>query len=139
MENYMLMLRADEIDFSSYSPADYQRILEDFDKWNAAMISENRLIASANLKTGQGRTLKGTTVKNGPYSEAIEVITGIFLIRASDYEDAVKIASGCPFLSRGGSVEVRLVPTLEFENVALEMVERDIKNRAQKAAVDGAK
>jgi hypothetical protein len=130
MQYYMLLLRSEKIDFGGYSADDVQQILADFDRWNAAMIRDQKLVASGSLDDGKGRLLRGElVVKDGPFSEVRETITGFFLIRADGYEDAATVASGCPFLARGGSVEVRLVPELEFEDVAGSIVEAQLRRR----------
>lgn len=132
MEYFMLMLRAEKIDFALYSPDDYQKLLADFDRWNNGMIEKGSLIASASLRTGEGKTIRGErVVKDGPYSEAKEVVTGFFVVRAENYEKAVEIGSGCPFLTRGGSVEVRLIPRLEFEDAAKPIMEEHASARAK--------
>jgi hypothetical protein len=131
MNFYMLFLRSETIDFASYSPEDMQKILADFDEWNAKSIRDGKLLASGNLSSGKSKTVRNiSVVTDGPYSEAKESVTGFFLIRAVDEDEAVRIASGCPFLPRGGSVEVRLIPRLEFEDVALQVMEDHAHERA---------
>lgn len=49
------------------------------------------------------------TVTDGPYAEAKEVLGGFSIIEARDLDHAAQIASGCPVLQFGGSVEVRPV------------------------------
>jgi len=119
MQRFILLLRSEEIDFSSYSPEDYQRLLSDFDEWNI-MLEKKGLLASAGLNGNDAQTVRrkeGETVTDGPYCETKEAITGICLINADDHEHAVKLASACPFISRGGSVEVRGINQLEIEQL----------------------
>jgi hypothetical protein len=52
---------------------------------------------------------KRRTVTDGPYPEAKEVLGGFSIIEARDLNQAAQIASGCPILEFGGSVEVRPV------------------------------
>lgn len=133
MNNYALFLRNETIDFGAYSPEEMQKLMADFDAWNATMISDGRLIASASLQGGGGKILRpGHIVADGPYTEAKEAVTGLLLITATDDNAAVMIASGCPFLPRGGSVEVRLIPELEFENAAQAIVTAHAKARQAK-------
>ena len=123
MNNYILFLRNETIDFSSYSPEESQKIMSDFDKWNTEMIKEGLLIASGSLQGGEGRTFRaGNIVTDGPYSEAKEVVTGFLMIQANDLDHASEIASKSPFLPRGGSVEVRPIPQMEFEDAALAII-----------------
>ena len=133
MNFYALLLRNETIDFASYSPEEMQRIMSDFDAWNARMIGEGQLIASASLQGGSGSTLRTGVVSDGPYSEAKEAVAGLLLIQAADYDQAVAIAAECPFLPRGGSVEVRPIAELEFEDAAQPLVESQIQARSQKA------
>jgi hypothetical protein len=133
MNAFVLLLRNESIDFSSYSPEDMQEIMSDFDAWNQSMISEGRLIVSGSLQGGKGKTIrKGPNVTDGPYSESKEAIQGFLLVHAEDYEKAAVIGAGCPFVSRGGSVEVRMVPQLDFEDAALPIVNEHMKARSQK-------
>lgn len=124
MNHYVLLLRRESIDFAAYSPEQMQALMAEFDAWNARMISKQRLIASANLPPNKGATIRtGPIVADGPYSEAKEAVTGLLLIAASDEAEARTIASECPFLSRGGSVELRLIAQLEFEDAAGPLVD----------------
>lgn len=131
MNYYTLFLRNETIDFASYSPEEMQRIMSDFDAWNKQMISEGQLIASASLQGGGGKTLRGGVVTDGPYSEAKEAVAGLLLIQAADLDQAAAIAAACPFLPRGGSVEVRLLGELDFEDAALAIVEAHSRKRAE--------
>lgn len=124
MNHYVLLLRRESINFAGYSPEQMQALLAEFDAWNAGMIGKHRLIASANLPVGKGATIRtGPLVTDGPYSEAKEAVTGLLIIAAVDADEATAIASGCPFLTRGGSVEVRPIAQLEFEDAAGPLVE----------------
>ncbi|MDX1417352.1 MAG: YciI family protein, partial [Candidatus Promineifilaceae bacterium] len=127
-----LLLRNEAIDFASYSPEEMQRIMSDFDQWNAQMIGKEQLIASASLQGGGGKTLRKGVVSDGPYSEAREAVAGLLLIRADDMEQAVAVAGMCPFLPRGGSVEVRQVGELEFEDAAQQIVDAHMQARLEK-------
>lgn len=61
-----------------------------------------------------GRVVRGQdkTVTDGPYAETKEIIGGFSIVEARDFAHAAEIASGCPILERGGSVEVRPVLAL---------------------------
>jgi hypothetical protein len=52
-------------------------------------------------------------VTDGPFTEAKDVIGGFSIIEAKDLQHAARIASGCPILDDGGSVEVR--PIRKFD------------------------
>jgi hypothetical protein len=63
------------------------------------------------LDRSSGKVVEGrkTIVTDGPYAESKEVIGGYSLIEARNLDEAARIASGCPILEIGGSVEVRPV------------------------------
>ena len=66
-------------------------------------------------RTGKVVRGKGKTITDGPYAESKEVIGGFSIIEARDAAEAARIASGCPILGGGGSVEVRPVRRLDLE------------------------
>lgn len=51
-------------------------------------------------------------ITDGPFTETKDVVGGYSLIEAGDFDEAVRIASGCPVVEHGGSVEVR--PVMQF-------------------------
>ncbi len=57
---------------------------------------------------------KRKSVTDGPYAETKDVVGGFSIIEAKDVEEAARIASGCPILDGGGSVEVRPVMQLNL-------------------------
>jgi len=61
-----------------------------------------------------GRVVRGprTSVTDGPYAETKEVVGGFSIIEARDATHAAEIASACPIVALGGSVEVRPVMAL---------------------------
>ena len=46
----------------------------------------------------------------------------------------MSIAMGCPFLPRGGSVEVRMAPQLDFEDAAQPIMQEHARARRTKGA-----
>lgn len=134
MNFYALFLRNETIDFAAYSPEEMEKIMSDFDEWNSQMIDAGQLIASASLQGGAGKTIHaGGVVSDGPYSEAKEAVAGVLFIQAGNDDQAAAIAASCPFLPRGGSVEVRQIPELEFEEAARPIVEAHSRARIVKA------
>lgn len=132
MKFYTLLLRKESIDFSVFSAEETQRLLADFDAWNASMIGPGKLIVSASLG-GKGKIVRqGGVVKDGPFAEPREAVTGFVMIQAEDDAEAAEIASRCPFVSRGGSVEVRPAPQVEFEDAAGPVLSEHAEARAAK-------
>jgi hypothetical protein len=83
-------------------------------KWRAWMadISAKGCLKSVGLPLERGGNVvvgRQKIVTDGPFTETKEVVGGFSLIEARDLSHAVQLASGCPILERGGSVEVRPV------------------------------
>jgi hypothetical protein len=47
-------------------------------------------------------------VTDGPYAEAREVIGGLFIVEAQNYEEVVELSKDCPHLDFG-TIEIREV------------------------------
>ena len=112
MPNYIFLLYDNPAAFENVSPEEIQDIIQKFAEWKQRIRQDGVLVSSEKLQDGTGRVLRQsggkTVVTDGPYTESKEIIGGVFLIKARDYEHAVEIARGCPQLGYG-SVEVREV------------------------------
>jgi hypothetical protein len=117
MSEFMLLLHESPSDFSDVSPEEIQRIIGEYTAWRDELEKKARLVQSHKLRDEGGRSLSlesgSVRVVDGPYSEAKEVVGGYFVIRASDYAEAVEISRGCPHLKFGGRIELREIEQLE--------------------------
>jgi hypothetical protein len=90
-----------------------QASIKPFQDWIGGIAAQNKLVSPPKRWDLSGRVItqnNGATI--GPYAEMKESIGGLFLIRATDYEEAIEIAQGCPILQFGAVVEVRMsMPT----------------------------
>jgi hypothetical protein len=93
-------------------PEEIQDIMERFRAWGAKLRAEGKMISGVKLTEEGGKVVsaqKGSVaVFDGPYSETKEVLGGILLIQAEDYEEAIALARTCPGLGLG-SIAVRQV------------------------------
>lgn len=114
MPQYMLLLH-DNGTFPDLSPEEIQGVIRRYMEWRSRVASNGRSITGHKLKDGEGRLLRGKVgapvVTDGPYAEATEVIGGLFLIDASDYDEAQRLASDCPHLEFG-TIEIREIQRL---------------------------
>jgi len=107
----MLILRADvQADYSHLGPADFEQILAEYTAWGERMAGEGRMMLGRKLTDQGGKVIwpqKGdTVVKDGPYVETKEVVGGVYVLKADDYDHAVRLCEGHPNF-RFGSIEVR--------------------------------
>lgn len=73
-------------------------------------LAESGKLSGAQPLAPEGRVLRGTAKKltDGPFMEGKEVLGGYVLLKANDYDEAVKISEGCPILDdENGTVEIR--------------------------------
>ncbi len=112
MERFLMLLHENPSDFATVSPADMQRIIEGYKAWTERLHREGKLEQGEKLKDEGGRRLsrKGgqPVVTDGPYTEAKDVVGGLFILKARTYEEAVQLAMSCPHLDHG-EIELRAI------------------------------
>lgn len=76
--------------------------------WQVGLAEQGILVGGDPLKT-TGKLVEGQNkiVTDGPCIDANEMIGGYLLVNASDLDEAVEIAKGCPIFLEDGKVEVR--------------------------------
>ena len=112
MPQYMLLLHDAGTMPPDLSPEDMQAIIQRYIDWRTKAAANGRKVEGHKLRDGEGRLLRGKVgapmITDGPYAEAKEIIGGLFMIEARDYNEAVKLASDCPHLEFG-TIEIREV------------------------------
>lgn len=108
MPNFILLLRDDPSAFDKFSPAEMEAIIMRYAEWRKSKTASGQVLLGHKLRDGSGKILADGKVTDGPFVEAKEVMAGLFIIEAKDYDEAVAIASTCPHM-QFGSIEVREV------------------------------
>ena len=112
MSKFVLMFRMDITSKEAQpTPEQIEIYLEQWGKWINDIATQNKLADGGNHLSTEGRVLRSNNViTNGPYTEKGESIAGYIIIKATNFDEAVKIAKACPILQGDGtSVEVRKV------------------------------
>ena len=106
MPQYMLALYDDPSGWKKLSPEEMQKAVEKYMAWG----KRPYVVQGKRLGADLGRVLKGVNGKaratDGPYSETKEVLGGIYLIEAKDYDEAVQRTLDHPHLEHG-TIELR--------------------------------
>ena len=112
MPNYVLLLHDAGSFPADISPQEIQAIIQRYVAWRQQVQQGGRAVTGHKLRDGEGRVLRGKSgapaVKDGPYAEAREVIGGLFIIEAENYDEAVALCRDCPHLDFG-AIEIREV------------------------------
>lgn len=94
------------------SPEQMQMALKPYQEWIAGIGAQDKLVALPKRWDLQGRIISLAQSKKqvvtGPFTESKASVGGVVLIKADDYDEAVKIAEKCPIIEYGAIVEVRM-------------------------------
>lgn len=108
---FMLMLRSAANEPADRSPEELQRVKE-YSAW-ARKLGQAGLLVDGEKLTNETKLVElsnGKSVVSGDQIDLHEKpIGGYFLIRASDYQQAIGIAEECPHLKYGGTIEIRRI------------------------------
>jgi hypothetical protein len=113
MSEYVILFRSTEAQANDAmgTPERAQRALETWRAWVQELESKGHLANMGQPLERSGRVVRGKdkVVTDGPYAEAKDMVLGFMVLTAKDLEHATQIASGCPIVIGGGSVEIRPV------------------------------
>ena len=101
---YLLLLHVREMPGAVRRPADEARIVAEYARWARGLSEAGKLVVAEKLADAPAEVLGP-----GMPSADNDRIGGFFLIRASSFEEAQRIASDCPHLQYGGRVELRAI------------------------------
>ncbi len=113
MKDFLFVFRTDYSAMPKGSPEETQAMTKRWMDWVGGIAAQNKLSDKGNRLDASGKVVRSNNViTNGSYIEIKESIGGYSLVRAESYEDAVKLAIGCPIITEGGNVEVREISVL---------------------------
>ena len=105
MPRYVLLLHETPADYAAMTAAQMKDLVARYAAWSREMREKGVLKDGHKLTDDGGRRLtrsgKGVVATDGPYSEAKEVIGGLFVIEAADDAEAEALTRGCPHLHSG--------------------------------------
>jgi hypothetical protein len=145
MARYMIIVKSSYEEEVNPPPMDFDQMLVDMGKYNKMLMDAGVMLAGEGLtQSKDGAKVafakgKPPTVKDGPFTEAKELVGGFWIIKARDLDEALGWARQVPFDS--GEVEVRRVSEMEDfkvndatrETLEAEQIARDTGKWPQKA------
>lgn len=100
MKEFLLIAKGNRTTWDATSEADWKSVIEGFNKWVGLMKEKNLWIRGDRLTTKRADIQKMKNdfqVHDGPFIETKEV-TGFFLFRAENMDQAIEYSKGCPSL-----------------------------------------
>lgn len=114
MKEFMMLFRTEKNDAPQPSPEQMQEMVKIWQDWIGGIAAQGKFVAT-NALGREGKTVHANgVITDGPYAEIKEVVGGYIIVKAEDFEEAVKLSEGCPTLSVGGKVEVRDVMVFDM-------------------------
>ena len=109
MANFMYLFRSNPTAYRSMSPEQMQLTVKKWSDWRDTLGKNGHIKQLGERLEGTGKVVRGKekTVTDGPYVEVKDFIQGFMIVDASDSEQALELAKGCPILESDGTVEIR--------------------------------
>jgi hypothetical protein len=94
------------------TPENAQRSMQAWLAWVRELEARGHLKNPGQPLDPAGKVVREKGITDGPFVEAKDLVLGFMIIEARDLAEAAHLATGCPIVRGGGSVEVRPVRIL---------------------------
>jgi hypothetical protein len=109
---YLFLLRPDDGPGRELTGDERTQLFAKFVAWTESLKARGHLAVVERLGDHDGTTVRkkrDVVVVDGPYAEARELVSGLFVVEVTSRDDAHRLAGECPLLGIGGSIEVRQI------------------------------
>jgi len=108
--DFMLLLRQPHTG-PHPTPEEMKEIMDRFSQWMEGMQAKGIVVGTSGLEVAGAvlRGPKGTSMTDGPYLEAKEIVGGYVILKVANLQAAINQARACPGLDYRMAVEVRPV------------------------------
>ncbi len=115
---YMLIMRANDQAYADFENVDFDRIVEEFGRFNQEMVSAGVLVAAEGLEDAQETVVidysaEPPVVTDGPYGETKELFGGFWIVDVTSKQEAVEWAKRVPMAGPGIKTEIRRVTSID--------------------------
>ncbi len=114
MAKFMVILHNTPAKWRGTSAEEMQQKIQQYQAWVEKLRAGGRYVGGEKLGDEGGKVLTlqngRPIVVDGPYPETKEVLGGFTIFRAADYDEALELLRGCPFLADGTVVLRRTDP-----------------------------
>jgi hypothetical protein len=113
MARYLLLLHRPSSTLSGGSPDELRERIEKYRTWREDMARNGKIVAGEKLTGDPGllvRKAGGEVLVERPDGDGAQsVVSGYFVLQAEDDREARELASRCPHLDFGGTIELRQI------------------------------
>lgn len=117
MTTFALLLNHAPDRYDGLSEDEYMAIIKDYVSWVEDLTEKGVYKGGHKLSPQPGRTLSANgdsiDVHDSPFAELSEVLGGLMIIEAGDFDAAVSIARTCPHMIHNRSLEIRQVDDVD--------------------------
>ena len=118
MSQFIMLLHDDVAALEAEtSPEQIQAIIAEYSAWREQVQAQGNMLGGHKLKDEFGRSLVGNggnvRIVDGPFTESKELLGGLFIIEADDYDHAIEISKTCPHLKFGRRIELRQIDLVD--------------------------
>ena len=113
MAKFALLLPHAPDRYTGLNEEDYMDIIKDYVAWTEELSAKGIYETGLKLTDDLGRKLvrvaTAIEVLHTSAAELTEVLGGLMIIQAGDYDEAVEIAKTCPHLVHNNTIEIRQI------------------------------
>ena len=117
MATFALLLPHAPDRYTNLGEEEYMDIIKDYIAWTEEMAAKgayqggHKLTDDLGCKVIQGES--GVEVVHTNAAELTEVLGGLMIVTADDYDGAVEIAKSCPHLVHNDTIEIRQIAEMD--------------------------
>jgi hypothetical protein len=113
MATFALLLNHPPDRYTRLSEDRYMAVIKDYVAWVERATADGTYVGGHKLASAAGKTVTATAdginVHDSPFAELPEVLGGLMVIKAADYDAAIQIARHHPHLVHNTSMEIRQI------------------------------
>ncbi|MFL6548879.1 MAG: YciI family protein [Povalibacter sp.] len=110
MKSFLVVFHEEPAVLLEMSPSEMQAVVARYSAWFTPLLESGRVQIGAKLKEEGGQHLRRheqqILASDGPFAEAKDVVSGLFILKAESYEAAQASLTDCPHFDFGWT-EVR--------------------------------
>ena len=108
MEKFLLLIREDMENLKKMPQEEFDECIRVMTEWVQELAQTDNFVAAEPLTTAGRYVSRDNIMSDGPFIEAKEAISGYFIIKADNLDQAASIAQSCPQVVNNSSfIEVR--------------------------------